>query len=126
MKGLQPVPISVKDVEISPTADISTNFNTGFSIPISLNGGRAPHSLDVIDPNGASIASWTRGSSGSVCTGTNVMTCTVQQSSVNFTHDGTYTITAKNEVAGNVEKTATDYFKMTVFKHVTANITAGR
>ena len=91
-----------------------------------MSGGRAPHSLDVIDPNGASIASWTRGSSGSVCSGTNVMTCTVQLRSVDFSHDGTYTITAKNYAAGNVEKTATDDFKVTVFKDVTAAISPGR
>ena len=91
-----------------------------------MNGGRAPHSLKVIDPNGVSIASWTRGSSGSVCSGTNLMTCTVQQSSVNFFLDGFYTITAKNLVAGYVEKTATDYFKVTVFKDVTAAISPGR
>ena len=91
-----------------------------------MNGGRAPHSLKVIDPNVVSIASWTRSSSGSVCSGTNVMTCTVQQSSVNFTHDGTYTIIAKNYPASNVEKTATDYFKVTVFKDVTAAITPGK
>ena len=125
LKALQPVPISVKDVEITPTANISADFNAGISIPISLNGGRAPHSLEVIDPNGVSIVSWTRGSSGSVCSGTNVMTCTVQLSSVDFSHDGTYTITAKNYAAGNVEKTATDYFKVTVFKDVTAAITPG-
>ena len=53
------------------------------------------------------------------------MACTVQQSSVNFTHDGTYTITAKNYAAGNVEKTATDDFKVTVFKDVTVAITPG-
>ena len=91
-----------------------------------MNGGRAPHSLEVINPNGVSIASWTRGSSGSVCSGTNVMTCTVQQSSVDFSHDGTYTITAKNYAAGNVERTATDGFNVTVFKDVTAAITPGK
>ena len=53
------------------------------------------------------------------------MTCTVQQSSVNFSHDGTYTITAKNKVAGNVERTATDGFNVTVFKDVAAVITPG-
>ena len=91
-----------------------------------MNGGRAPHSLKVIDPNGVSIASWTRGSSGSVCSGTNVMTCTVQLRSVDFYHDGFYIIAAKNLVAGYVEKTATDYFKVTVFKDVTAALSPGR
>ena len=91
-----------------------------------MNGGRAPHSLNVIDPNGVSIASWTRGSSGSLCSGTNVMTCNVQLSSVDFSHDGNYTITAKNDAAGNVEKTATDYCKLTVFKDVTVAITPGK
>ena len=54
------------------------------------------------------------------------MSCTVQLSSVEFSHDGTYTITAKNDAAGNVEKTATDYFDVTVFKDVTAAITPGK
>ena len=54
------------------------------------------------------------------------MNCTVQLRNVDFSHDGTYTITAKNEVAGNVEKTATDYFNVTVFKDVTAAITPGK
>ena len=54
------------------------------------------------------------------------MTCNVQLSSVDFSHDGTYTITAKNLAAGYVEKTATDYFKVTVFKDITAVITPGR
>ena len=53
------------------------------------------------------------------------MTCTVQLRSVNFSHDGTYTITAKNLAAGNVEKNATDDFNVTVFKNVTAFITPG-
>ena len=54
------------------------------------------------------------------------MTCNVQQSSVKFSHDGTYTITAKNLAAGNVEKTATGFFNVTVFKDVTAAITPGK
>ena len=54
------------------------------------------------------------------------MTCNVQLSSVDFSHDETYTITAKNYVASNVERTATDYFKVTVFKDVTAAITPGK
>ena len=54
------------------------------------------------------------------------MTCTVQQRNVDFSHDGTYTIIAKNYAASNVERTATDYFKVTVFKDVTAAITPGK
>ena len=53
------------------------------------------------------------------------MSCSVTQNSATYSHDGTYTITAKNMAANNIEKSATNTFTVTVYKDVTVSIIPG-
>ena len=100
-------------------------MESDFTATFSLNGGRAPFSVTVINPGGNTILSWTRSNNGNQCTGTNEMSCSVTQNSAAYSHDGTYAITAKNMAANNKEKTAATTFTVTVYKNVTASIIPG-
>ena len=109
-------------MRIDQKDNITVDFGTSLVFNFQLNGGRSPH-LVKLDSESSNIFNWKDDSN--VCTGTNRLTCTktIGENDVNWTYDGTFTVTAENRARNNGVITDTMDFSVTVYKDVVATIT---
>ena len=109
-------------MRIDQKDNITVDFGTSLVFNFQLNGGRSPH-LVKLDSESSNIFNWEDDSN--VCTGTNTLTCTktIGENDVNWTYDGTFTVTAKNRARNSGVITDTMDFSVTVYKDVVATIT---
>lgn len=108
----------MKDVEIETVNDKEADFGTDISIQFQVQGGRSPNSVKLSHSNHPNLIDWPADSAA--CTGKYKLTCTKVITSLDYTYDGSYTITAKNEA--RTEVTKSDTFTTTVYKDVSTKI----